>query len=101
MEKIEKIQHGWTIYWGLYGGDPDKPDGGPVGNWMGIRPVHIRESIALFLNFTYMIDMPEHEQILEENKDKLYDDNKNPIEVESLAADETTAHFAGWIGLSR
>lgn len=83
-KKIEKIQHGWTIYWGLYGGDPDRPDGGPVGNWMGIRPVHIRESIALFLNFTYMIDMPEHEQILEENKDKLYDDNKNPIEVERV-----------------
>ena len=79
--KLQKIKHGWIIYWGLYGGDPDRPDGGPVGNWMGIRPVHIRESIALFLNFTYMIDMPEHEQILEENKDKLYDDNKNPIEV--------------------
>lgn len=83
-KKIEKIKHGWTIYWGLYGGDPDRPDGGPVGNWMGIRPVHIRESIALFLNFTYMIDMPEHEQILRDNADKLYDDNKNPIQVERV-----------------
>ena len=83
-EKIEKIKHGWTIYWGLYGGDPERPDGGPVGNWMGIRPVHIRESIALFLNFTYMIDMPEHEQILRDNADKLYDDNKNPIQVERV-----------------
>lgn len=83
-KKIEKINHGWTIYWGLYGGDPDREDGGPNGNWMGIRPVHIRESIALFLNFTYMIDMPEHEQILRENADKLYDDNKNPIQVEKV-----------------
>lgn len=62
-EKLGAIRHGWTIYWGLYGGDPTRPDGGPVGNWMGIRPVHCRESIALFLNFTYMIDTPEHEQI--------------------------------------
>ena len=48
------------------------PDGGPKGNWMGIRPVHCREAVAFFLNFTYMIDMPEHERILRENQDKLY-----------------------------
>ncbi len=83
-EKLTKIEHGWDIYWGLYGGDPEREDGGPVGNWMGIRPVHCRESVALFLNFTYMIDMPEHEQILTENADQLYDDNKNPIQVERV-----------------
>ena len=82
--KLQKIEHGWDICWGLYGGNPEKEDGGPVGNWMGIRPVHCRESVALFLNFTYMIDMPEHEQILRENADKLYDDNKNPIQVERV-----------------
>ena len=82
--KLQKIEHGWNIYWGLYGGDPEREDGGPVGNWMGIRPVHCRESVALFLNFTYMIDMPEHEQILRENADQLYDDNKNPIQVEQV-----------------
>lgn len=82
--KLQKIEHGWNIYWGLYGGDPEREDGGPVGNWMGIRPVHCRESVALFLNFTYMIDMPEHEQILRDNAEKLYDDNKNPIKVEQV-----------------
>lgn len=51
---------------------------------MGIRPVHCRESVAMFLNFTYMVDMPEHEQILRENADQLYDDNKNPIQVEKV-----------------
>lgn len=71
-KKLRKIEHGWTIRFALYGGDPEKPDGGPVGNWMGIRPVHCREVVALFLNFTYMIDMPEHEQILRENEDILY-----------------------------
>ena len=70
--KLQRILHGWSIAFGLYGGDPDLPDGGPVGNWMGIRPVHCREVVAFFLNFTYMIDMPEHEEILRENQDRLY-----------------------------
>lgn len=71
-EKLCAIKHGWTIAFSLYGGDPDRADGGPVGNWMGIRPVHCREVVALFLNFTYMIDMPEHEEILRANEDRLY-----------------------------
>ena len=70
--KLQGILHGWTIAFGLYGGDPDLPNGGPVGNWMGIRPVHCREVVAFFLNFTYMIDMPPHEVILRENQDRLY-----------------------------
>lgn len=70
--KLTQILHGWTIAFSLFGGDPDRPDGGPVGNWMGIRPVHCREVVAFFLNFTYMIDMPEHEEILRDNQDRLY-----------------------------
>lgn len=70
--KLKNIIHGWNIRFDLYGGDPTKEDGGPKGNWMGIRPVHCREAVALFLNFTYMIDMPEHERILRENEDRLY-----------------------------
>lgn len=72
MEKLNAIIHGWNIRFDLYGGDPTQPDGGPVGNWMGIRPVHCREAVAFFLNFTYMIDMPEHEEILRANEDRLY-----------------------------
>ena len=71
-EKLKAIRHGWNIRFSLYGGDPEKEDGGPAGNWMGIRPVHCREAVAFFLNFTYMIDMPEHERILMENQDRLY-----------------------------
>ncbi len=70
--KIESIVHGWNIYFSLYGGDPDLPNGGPSGNWMGIRPVHCREVVAMFINFTYMIDMDEHEEILRANEDILY-----------------------------
>lgn len=71
-KKLRQILHGWTIAFSLFNGDPDRPDGGPSGNWMGIRPVHCREAVAFFLNFTYMIDMPEHEVILRENQDRLY-----------------------------
>lgn len=70
--KLGRIEHGWNIRFDLYGGDPTRPDGGPSGNWMGIRPVHCREAVAFFLNFTYMIDMPEHEEILRANEDRLY-----------------------------
>ena len=71
-EKLKAIRHGWNIRFSLYGGDPEREDGGPAGNWIGIRPVHCREAVAFFLNFTYMIDMPEHELILIENQDRLY-----------------------------
>lgn len=71
-QKLRAIKHGWNIRFSLYGGDPTREDGGPAGNWMGIRPVHCREAVAFFLNFTYMIDMPEHERILMENQDRLY-----------------------------
>ena len=71
-EKLKAIRHGWNIRFSLYGGDPEREDGGPAGNWIGIRPVHCREAVAFFLNFTYMIDMPEHELILMENQDRLY-----------------------------
>lgn len=86
--KLQKIKHGWNIRFDLYGGDPARPDGGPNGNWMGIRPVHCREVVAFFLNFTYMIDMPEHEQILRENQDRLYGNGgvEDKVSVETVLA---------------
>lgn len=85
-DKLQKIIHGWNISFGLYGGDPDLPNGGPSGNWMGIRPVHCREVVAVMLNFTFMIDIPEHEQILKDNADRLYDDNKQLVSPEKVLA---------------
>lgn len=84
--KLQQIIHGWNISFGLYGGDPDLPNGGPAGNWMGIRPVHCREVVAVMLNFTFMIDIPEHEQILRENADRLYDDNKQLVSPDKVLA---------------
>lgn len=67
--KLQQIRHGWTISFNLFG---VQPDGSHIGNWMGIRPVHCREAVALFLNFTYLIDMQEHEDILRANEHLLY-----------------------------
>ena len=85
-QKLQGILHGWNIAFSLYGGDPDLPNGGPVGNWMGIRPVHCREVVAFFLNFTYMIDMPEHEEILHANADRLYGNGgvEDKVSVETV-----------------
>lgn len=71
-KQLQEIKTNWTARFSLFNGDPDQPDGKPAGNWKGIRPVHCREVIAVFINFTYMIGMPEHEEILRENQDILY-----------------------------
>ena len=70
--KLERIKHGWDISFSLYGGDPTKPDGGPTPNWMGIRPVHCREAVALFLNIGFITDMKEHEELIRANEHLLY-----------------------------
>lgn len=71
-KQLQSITIDWTARFELFGGNPEREDGGPNGNWMGIRPVHCREVVALFINFTYMIDMPEHEALLMENGDRLH-----------------------------
>lgn len=70
--KLQQIKHGWDISFSLYGGDPTKPDGGPSPNWIGIRPVHCREAVALFLNICYITDMKEHEEMIRANENLLY-----------------------------
>lgn len=49
-----------------------------------------KSSSALFLNFTYMIDTPEHEQILRENEDILYG-NGGP--TDRVTADKVLAQM--------
>lgn len=73
-DKLQAIKHGWTISFHLYDTNPDLPNGGPVGNWMGIRPVHCREAVAIFLNITFLSDMPEYQAHLEANASQLYND---------------------------
>lgn len=72
MEKIKQIQAKWYIRFNSFGGDPDAWNGAPVGNWMGIRPVHIRESIAIWLNAAYMFTLPDFEETLMSYQGQLY-----------------------------
>lgn len=70
--RLQQIKHGWDISFSLFGGDPTKPDGGHTTNWMGIRPVHCREAVAVFLNLCYITDMKEHEELIRANENLLY-----------------------------
>lgn len=71
-EKIQTIKSRWRIKWGAYGGNPDIANGGPAGNWMGIRPVHIRESIGIWMNVGYMITLPDFKDKLMACQGRLY-----------------------------
>lgn len=57
--KVKKIAAHYKIGFHSFGGDPDLPDGGIIGVWKGLRPVHIREAIALHINMAYMFSMPQ------------------------------------------
>ena len=71
-EKLKGIKTTFTISWNLYGGDPEKANGGTTSNgWQGIRPVHCRESVAFFLNLGYMVHLKGVEEVLEANKSSL------------------------------
>ena len=86
--KLERIKHGWNISFSLYGGDPTKPDGGPTPNWVGIRPVHCREAVALFLNVCFITDMKEHEEMIRANEHLLYGNGGkgDPVTAERVMA---------------
>ena len=63
--QVTKIDSRWFVRFSSFGGNPDARDGAPAGNWMGIRPVHIREGIAFLINCAYMISTPEFATHLE------------------------------------
>ncbi|MGL5980926.1 MAG: hypothetical protein ACRCZY_08660 [Phocaeicola sp.] len=64
-KQLKQIIPGWKVWFHLYGADPTQPDGGPAGNWRGIRPVHIREAIAALTNMAYMFSAPGYPEHLE------------------------------------
>ena len=72
LEKISTIRCDWWNKFESFGGDPDAPNGSPAGNWMGIRPVHIREGIAILTNLAYMFSSPEFEEYLATFQGVLY-----------------------------
>ncbi len=74
-QKIMKIRAKWYIKFASYGGNPDLPNGGPAGNWMGIRPVHIRESTAILFNMAYLLTLIDYEAKLLTYQGQLYGNN--------------------------
>ena len=78
-KKYEKMIPKWQIYFSAYGGDPDQENGKPNGNWIGIRPVHIREAIAWFSNWAYLCSLPAYEAAVVDYSGELVGDDANPI----------------------
>ncbi|MGL4519062.1 MAG: hypothetical protein ACRCUJ_04940 [Phocaeicola sp.] len=62
---LQQIRATWNIYFHLYGADPTQSNGGPAGNWRGIRPVHVREGVALMTNIAYMLSVPGYPELLD------------------------------------
>lgn len=72
MDKIKRIRSNWNIRFSSFGGDPDAWNGAPAGNWMGIRPVHIREAVAIWTNVAYMVTLPDFEELVMSYQGRLY-----------------------------
>ena len=85
LQKIKTIRCDWWQKFTSFGGNPDLDTGGPAGNWKGIRPVHIREAIALLTNMAYMFSSKEFNDYLSGFQGQLYNNNKKVIDLSTLS----------------
>lgn len=84
-QKIAQIEARWYITFNAYGADPDDPQGGPAGNWMGMRPVHIREAVALLTNIAYMCTLEDfREKVLSYQGQIVGNDGKTPVDMSTV-----------------
>ena len=80
--KISRIKAKWYIKFVLNGGNP--VTGTPYKNWLGIRPVHCREAVALYLNIGYMCTLERFQQRVLTFQGTLLDNNKNAIDTSKI-----------------
>lgn len=84
-QKISQLRAKWYITFSSYGGDPDAENGKPNGNWMGMRPVHAREAVALLTNIAYMCTLDTYAAKLQEIQGKVPgNDGKTPIDMSTV-----------------
>lgn len=80
--KISQIKAKWYIKFVLNGGNP--VTGTPNKNWWGIRPVHCREAVALFLNIGYMCTLEKFQQRVSTFQGTFLDNNRYPVDTSTL-----------------
>ena len=97
-QQISIFKPKWEIAFNSFGGNPELDNGGPAGNWMGIRPVHIRESICFFLNFAYMISTQEFVDHLMTFQGQIVNNNGAELDL-SIVPDQFIAHGGFNVGL--
>lgn len=84
-QKISQIEAKWRMSFSSFGANPDLSDGGPNGNWAGIRPVHIREVIALFTNIAYMCSLEDYrEKVLSYQGKVMGNDGVTPVDMSTV-----------------
>lgn len=97
--RLQKIKIPWTLSFSLFGTDPYKPDGGPVGGWIGIRPLHCREAVTFMLNAAYMFGLEEVVQLMRDNADKLYGNDGATLEPIDKVVRKMRSAYSLQIGL--
>ena len=61
-----------------------KPASLSFKNWRGIRPVHCREAVALFLNIGYMCTLENFQKRISTFQGVLLDNNKNAVDTSKI-----------------
>lgn len=77
--KLSRIKAKWRIKFNPYGADP--VTGANNGSWGALRPVHIREAIALFLNIGYMCSLEEFQAWCLTFQGQINDNHGNPVDM--------------------
>lgn len=84
-QKISQIEAKWRITFSSFGGNPDLPNGGPNGNWMGMRPVHAREVISVLTNVAYMCTLEDfRERALSYQGRIMGNDGVTPVDMSTV-----------------
>lgn len=84
-QKISRIRAKWFITFNSYGANPDLPNGGVNGNWMGMRPVHAREALAALTNIAYLCTLEDfHERLMSFQGRVMGNDGVTPVDMSTI-----------------
>lgn len=78
MKKVATIDSHWYIRFSKFGADNGHP------SWDHMTPLLCRHGVALAINMAFMFSSPEFKEELRNWDGKLYDDSKNPINIDQL-----------------
>lgn len=101
IAKINKVKASYLITFHHFGGNPDAADGGPSGNWMGLRPVHAREACVALTNFAYLFSLDQFRYDVDNSQDLdgLFDNDGETLVDRTTIVDRYLRHGHFNVGL--